>query len=129
MTNQYEVYHANDLFAAYQRVLAHDPAPLLPTYYHKVADVQAEHLQEVFVLTNTREQLWWYHPQVRPVPGAQPFRSTSIGDVIVQHDHVWLVDQTGFTPLQWDTSHQQRSFGSRLWSRIRQVFCSLRKRF
>ncbi|GHO96546.1 hypothetical protein KSF_065940 [Reticulibacter mediterranei] len=106
----YTVYHANDLFAAYQHVSTHKP--LEREQYHPVAAVEAEALEAVFQLTNSIEQPRWYHRAVTPVPGAVPTRSTSVGDVVVQGRKVWIVDRFGFTETRWVT----RSWLPRLFS-------------
>jgi hypothetical protein len=106
----YTVYHADDLFAAYQHVATHKP--LEREHYHPVASVEAESLEAVFQLTNSIEQPWWYHRAVTPIPGAVPTRSTSVGDVVVQGHTVWMVDRFGFTATRWAA----RSWLSRLFS-------------
>jgi hypothetical protein len=95
----YTVYHAHDLFAAYQHASTH--GPLEREHYHPVASVEAESLEAVFQLTNSIEHPWWYHRAVTPVPGAVPARSTSVGDVVVQGRKVWIVDRFGFTETRW----------------------------
>jgi hypothetical protein len=66
-----------------------------------VAQVEAASLEDVFQLTNSIEQPWWYHRAVTPFPGAVPTRSTSVGDVVVQGRTVWIVDRFGFTKTRW----------------------------
>lgn len=106
----YIVYHARDLFAASQHASAHKL--LTRDQYDPVAQVRATSLDEVFLLTNSIEQPWWYHCAVTPIPGAVPTRSTSVGDVIVQGRQVWMVNRFGFTETQWAS----RSWLPRLFS-------------
>lgn len=61
--------------------------------------MEAEHLEEVFSLTTTSETPRWGHPQVTPAHPDTVYRSTSVGDVIVQGEQVWIVKWMGFTDL------------------------------
>jgi hypothetical protein len=97
----YEVFHAHDLFAAYQRTLTHPGSPVEREHYQKVADVEAQDLEEVFCLTNTTLHPWWTNQAVTPVPGAVPTRSTSVGDLIALGTHLFFVEPSGFTPVRW----------------------------
>ncbi len=94
----YEVYHytdiAHDWFSVQEGHITVRRAD-----YVKVAEVQAENLNEVFRLTNTIERDWQQNPNVTPAQPDTPQRSTSVGDVIVLVSQAWIVDHMGFAEI------------------------------
>ena len=104
---RYSVYHRNDLGLCL--LLGDQSASVLPSSFHQVAEVEAENLEEVFSLTNTREEQWWEHPHVTPVRPDTRYRSTSVGDVVVQGEQVWIVEGMGFRRVAW--AQEEESYG------------------
>jgi hypothetical protein len=92
-TNIWLVYHNINEATMFQ------PDPQLwqerDKYYQLVALVEAPSLAEVYRLTNHIDRDWRENVLVRNM-SLNPPRSTSVGDVIVQGDQVWLVDRVDF---------------------------------
>ncbi len=93
------VYHYTDTDPLHWFSVQQTHITLRRADYVKVAEVQAENLNEVFRLTNTIEQDWQQNPQVTPAQPGTPQRSTSVGDVIVLGEHAWIVDHMGFVEI------------------------------
>lgn len=68
--------------------------------FRKVAEVECEDLNQVYLLTNSIEYHWGDNEGVK-MTGPRT-RSTSIGDVIASVDEckAWRVASTGFSPLE-----------------------------
>lgn len=77
------VYHRNEMPDPLQT--ESDLAEEWPHFYHHVADVEAESIEDAYRLTNTIDRAWWNHQEVTPI-AKTPMRSTSVGDVIVAPD-------------------------------------------
>jgi hypothetical protein len=52
--------------------------------YEYVATVITNSMDEVFRITNTIDKEWWLNPEVEHTPDKDGFRSTSVGDIIVE---------------------------------------------
>lgn len=72
--------------------------------YEFVALVYADNLDEVFRSTNNIDSAWVDNPNVMPVSDVEGFRSTSIGDVIVEMSTgtAYIVESVGFRELPLD---------------------------
>ncbi len=96
----FSVYHACDpwaiLFPSEDGWLS-NPA----LHFRHVADVQANHLEQVSALTNYQEASWTSHPDITWHATDAPVRSMSVGDVIVvrQTGQAWLVMPSGFREI------------------------------
>jgi hypothetical protein len=78
-------------------------------FYVKVADVKGDDLDIAFSSTNNIENPWKDNPNVEvPKDFNGPFRSTSIGDVMVLDENVFGVSPLGFTRLQLDLRERPR---------------------
>jgi len=66
--------------------------------YKRVAALQVDDLEEAFVLTNTITRPWYNNPDITLYNGRQ-HRSTSVGDLMLHNNKVFLVDNFGFTEL------------------------------
>lgn len=86
---KYEVYHAvKPTFGM--------SVPKFPEEYAKVAIVEAGDLEDVFRLTNHIDEDWMKNPEVLETVGVR-FRSTSVGDVVVDGDKiVWYCAACGW---------------------------------
>jgi hypothetical protein len=91
--------------------------------YTQVATVTAESLDEAYRLTNSIDEPWQHNPSVTPARPDTPERSTSIGDVIVEHSQIWIdpehpskqavtcswiVARIGFSPVQFTTDEGEQ---------------------
>ena len=98
----YEVWHADPpQFSFYLNDKEKNVTRIrseFPNGYQHIADVRADDLNEVFHLTNTVEELWTRNVEIAEVYGDQ-FRSTSVGDVIIDGKQRWLVDGIGWIDI------------------------------
>ena len=86
----FTVYHADTLF-----VPCH-----WPSQYDLMAHVRARNVEEVFRLTNHADCDWTTHRAVRLI-GDGPFRSTSVGDVVVDgYSRAFLCDRFGWIEIK-----------------------------
>ncbi len=96
----YVVYHACDIWAM---LSPREDRWLLnqPLHYRRVAQVQADQLEQVFALTNHQQESWTSHQEIIWSATDAPVRSTSIGDVIVssQTGQTWLVLPAGIKEI------------------------------
>ena len=102
---RYAVYHARDIWAMLSP--REDLWLLNPAlHFRPVAQVQADGLERVFVLTNHQEESWTSHQEITWHATDAAVRSTSIGDVIVatQTGQVWLVMPSGFSEISSPTA-------------------------
>jgi hypothetical protein len=99
MGNTYQVYHYAGDDPRHWFTVQADHITVRRADYVKVAEVEAEHLDEVFRLTNTIDYDWQENEHVTATRPGQPERSTSVGDVIVLGDHAWIVDSAGFSEV------------------------------
>lgn len=77
----YKVHHAKE------PNFRDDIAPDYPDNFEHIADVESESLAQVFPLTNHIDHDWTENDGVTVVPGKR-YRSTSVGDVVVDGDGV-----------------------------------------
>lgn len=62
----------------------HEPDSVSLSDYMYIATVVTNSKDEVFRLTNTIDKEWWLNPEVNLKAGINSFRSTSVGDIIVE---------------------------------------------
>lgn len=66
-----------------------------PVGYTKVATVKADHVEDAYAATNSIHRPWIQNPDVTVVDPNIPVRggcrSTSVGDIISEEDHVPMV--------------------------------------
>lgn len=101
MTQQFAVYHARDVWAM---IFPHEERWLVDRTlnYRHVADVEADHLEQVFGFTNHQEEeSWTSHREITWHATDAPVRSTSVGDVILskQTNQAWLVMPSGYQEI------------------------------
>jgi hypothetical protein len=96
MGDTYKVYHyiGDDPF--HWLTVQGDHITIKRADYIKVAEVEAQDLDEVFRLTNTIDHDWQENEHVTATRPGQPERSTSVGDVIVLGHQAWIVASAGF---------------------------------
>lgn len=75
----YKVYHAKE--PNFRDTIAPD----YPSNFEHIADVESDSLGQVFPITNHIDHDWTENKGVTVVPGKR-YRSTSIGDVVVDPD-------------------------------------------
>lgn len=97
MKKKYRVYHCTseeELFTARSELWKE-----ADKNYQLVAEVEASTLAEVYRLTNHIESDWRENEGVSPYSD-EPVRSTSVGDVIVEGETVWLVTTYSFVEIK-----------------------------
>ncbi len=99
MVNTFKVYHYVGDDPRHWFTIQSDHITVRRADYVKVAEVEAENLDEVFRLTNTIDHDWQENEHVTPARPDQAERSTSTGDVIVLGDQAWMVDSAGFSEV------------------------------
>jgi hypothetical protein len=103
----YTVYHRQPVYPGL--VLPdQDPIPVVdlnwPANYQKVALVEANSLEEVYLKTQHLETVWWHNQSVKAI---QMSRSTAIGDVLRdENGNLWVVAAFGFVKT---TGHSEES--------------------
>jgi hypothetical protein len=99
VTSLYEVYHYSGDDPRHWFTVQADQITVRSADYVKVAEVEAENLDQVFLLTNTIDHDWQENDHVTPARPGQSERSTSTGDVIVMGDQAWIVESAGFSAV------------------------------
>lgn len=96
----YIVYHRQPLYPGLV-FTDQDPIPATdldwPTSYQKVAQIEAESLEETYLKTQHLETVWWHNKGVAAV---QMSRSTAVGDVLRdKNGDLWVVAAFSFVRL------------------------------
>lgn len=69
-------------------------------WYEKVATVETDDLETAFACTNNITHLWVQNHNVVAEPSLSgSFRSTSVGDILVRGEELFVVAPMGFTKL------------------------------
>jgi hypothetical protein len=102
MVKIYEVYHYIGDDPRHWFTVQADQITVRRADYVKVAEVEAQTLDEAYFLTNTIDHDWQENDHVTAARPGQPERSTSVGDVIVLGDHAWMVDSAGFSEVTFE---------------------------
>ena len=75
----FQVFHSNKLMGVFID-------QIFPQDYKKVADVKANNIDDVYSSTNSFEEFWGNNENVT-VFGDKKYRSTSMGDIIVDENN------------------------------------------
>jgi len=94
MLKVFKVYHAIKPTFGF---LYHPP---WPEGYVLVAEVIARSLDGVFSLTNHIDRPWWNNDGVTLAVSGKKYRSTSVGDVIMDGEEVHRVAGIGFERVE-----------------------------
>ena len=73
--------------------------PFAENAYVKVAEVEAESVEDAYRLTNNIETAWNYNPEVTYLAEPKGCRSTSMGDVIVASGHAFRCASVGWEEI------------------------------